>query len=375
MKPVPRNAVRPEVLEFPPDVGTRPDAPILLNWNESRWPQPPGLVAAIGEALAAADSRPYPDRVYPAVREGLARMVNWDPEGIVFGAGGDDMILLLALSASGPGASVIYPSPGFSMYPWAIRLAGAETAPAPLGDDLGYDLPGLARQIRELRPPLTFITNPHNPTGQLLPLDALRELAEATPGFLLVDEAYAEFAAWNARPLLDEYANVVLLRTFSKSMTMAGARLGYLAAQPEAADLLRRAQAPFPVGIYTALAAARAIEFRPALLELTARIGAERDRLAGALAALPGVSVWPSHANFLLFRTPVPSGVLSARVLARGVALRDFSRHPKLAGTLRVTVGPPHENAAFLDALTESLAIPVAPAELAGAAVSASPVA
>ena len=375
MTAVPLGAIRPEVFQLSPDVGSRPDVPIYLDWNESRWPLPEELLAQVAAAVTATDARPYPDRGYPEVRESLAGLADWSPEGVTFGNGGDDMLQLIALVTTGAGRRALYPSPGFSMYPWAVRLAGAEPSPVPLRDDLSYDVAEFVRRIRSENPSLVFVTNPHNPTGELLPLDSLRELAEATPGFLLVDEAYYEFAGQNARPLLDEYGNVILLRTFSKAMAMAGARLGYLLGAPEAISNIRRAQPPFPVGVYTCRAAIAAMRHREALLELAARICRERESLASRLAALPGVSVWPSWTNFVLFRTPVESTVLARRVLDRGVALRDFSRHPQLLGTLRVTVGTPEENVIFLDALAESLSPDILPSEVEIAGQPESPVA
>ena len=375
MKPVPLDAIRPEVFELAPDIGSRPDVPIYLDWNESRWPLPEGVLTAMAEAVAGTDARPYPDRGYPGVREAIARLADWVPEGVGFGNGGDDMLELIALATTGSGRRALYPSPGFSMYPWAVRLAGGEPSPVSLLDDLSYDVPEFLRRIECEQPSLVFITNPHNPTGQLLPLSALRELAAAAPGFLLVDEAYHEFSGQTARPLLDEFGNVILLRTFSKAMAMAGARLGYLLGAPDAIFNIRRAQPPFPVGVYTCRAASAVMRQRDALLEMTVKITAERKSLARRLAAVPGVSVWPSHTNFLLFKTPMESTVLARRLLDRGVALRDFSRHPLLQGTLRVTVGTPEENVVFLGALADSLSRAVLDSELQVAGVPESPVA
>ena len=375
MKSVPLDAIRSEVFELAPDVGSRPDVPIYLDWNESRWPLPEGVLAAMAEAVAGTDARPYPDRGYPEVREAIARLADWEPEGVAFGNGGDDMLALMALATTGAGRRALYPSPGFSMYPWAVRLAGGESSPVALLDDLSYDVHEFLRRIESEQPSLVFVTNPHNPTGQLLPLEALRELASVAPGFLLVDEAYHEFSGQTARPLLDEFGNVILLRTFSKAMAMAGARLGYLLGAPDAIFNIRRAQPPFPVGVYTCRAASAVMRQRDALLEMTVKITAERESLADRLAVLPGVSVWPSHTNFVLFKTPMESTVLARRLLNRGVALRDFSRHPLLQGTLRVTVGTPEENVVFLEALADSLSRAVLDSEVQVAGVPESPVA
>ena len=185
----------------------------------------PGCPAASGlerEPLAASGAAPgrpcRGDRLrrpaplsgprLPGGAGGAGRACRLGSAGVVFGNGGDDMLLLAALAATGSGRRAVHPSPGFSMYPWAVRLAGGEPRPAPLGEGLRYDIPDFLRRIEAEQPSLVFITTPHNPTGESLPLDALREVAEAAPGFLLVDEAYHEFSSGNARPLLDEFGNV-----------------------------------------------------------------------------------------------------------------------------------------------------------------------
>ncbi len=356
MKAVPLEAIRVAVRELSPEGPSRPPARLRLDWNESRWPLPEGLETAIAEAVATADPRPYPDESYPELRERIAKIADWTPDGVLFGSGGDEMLLLVALALTGAGDAGWYPSPGFSMYPWAIALAGGLARPFVLDRDLGYDLPDLARRAARERPTLLYVNSPHNPSGATLPLEGLRELAAAAPGFLLVDEAYHEFAGTSARELLDEFGNVLLLRTFSKALALAGARLGYVLGHPEAVERIQRCQHPFPVGVFTARAAVPVLDHRPALLRLVGKIREERESLEERLAAIPGVRPFPSRANFVLMRTERPGAWVAGELLRRGIGVRFYPDSPPLENAFRVTVGTPEENREFLSALRETLA-------------------
>ncbi len=355
MQPVPLAAVRRAVHDLDPEVPSRPPGRIRLDWNESRWPLPEGLERALAEAVSGADPRPYPDESYPPLRRRIAEIADWTPEGVVFGSGGDEMLALTALALTGPGTVGWHPDPGFAMYPWAITLAGGRPIPFALDEELRYDLPALARRAAAESPSLITVNSPHNPSGESLSLDGLREVAAAAPGFLLIDEAYHEFAGASARELLDEFGNVLLLRTFSKALALAGARLGYVLGHPDAIRLIRRCQHPFPVGVYTARAAATALEHRPALLRLVDDIRAERESLTRRLAALPGVTPWRSRTNFVLARAPRPGADIARDLQARGIGIRHYPDSRSLRMAIRVTVGTPEENREFLAAFRETL--------------------
>ncbi len=353
MKPVPFDAIRRTVRDLSPEIPSRPPGRIRLDWNESRWPLPEGLPEAIAAAVATADPRPYPDESYPPVRRRLAAVADWKPEGVVFGSGGDEMLALTALALTGPGSAGWYPSPGFSMYPWAIGLAGGDARPFQLDHDLGYPLKALARRARVEKPALIYVNRPHNPSGAVFPLAELRELAAATPGFVVVDEAYHEFAGTSARALLDEFGNVLLLRTFSKALALAGARLGYVLGDPEAIAMIRRCQHPFPVGIFTARAAMPVLDHRPALLRLVERISAERESLTDRMGAIPGVRPRRSRTNFVLAETPRPGAEIARELQQLGIGIRHYPDSAVLRNAIRVTVGTPEENREFLHALRE----------------------
>ncbi len=355
MKPVPFGSIRSAVRDLAPETPSRPPGRIRLDWNESRWPLPEGLESALSEAVSGADPRPYPDESYPPLRRRIAEIADWAPEGVVFGSGGDEMLALVALALTGTGTVAWHPDPGFVMYPWAIVLAGGQPSTFALDEELRHDLPSLARRAAAEKPSLIYINSPHNPSGEVLPLDGLRELAGATPGFLLIDEAYHEFAGTSARELLDEFGNVLLLRTFSKALALAGARLGYVLGDPEAIGFLRRCQHPFPVGVYTARAAARVLEYRPALLRLVEEIRAERESLSRRLAAIPGVTPWRSRTNFVLARTPRSGSEIARELQDRGIGIRHYPDSRSLEMAIRVTVGTPGENREFLAALREVL--------------------
>jgi histidinol-phosphate aminotransferase len=193
------------------------------------------------------------------------------------------------------------------------------------------------------------VASPNNPTGLPVSLDAVRALHDAGHALVIVDEAYVDFGPTSARELLDELPRLVVTRTFSKAWRMAGLRLGYLYGPSWLVDDLRKVRLPYHLDALTQEAGLLACEMADDVTAHVAAVAGERDRLRAAMARIDGVEVFDSAANFLLFRSGVAD--LFDRLLARGVLVRDFSRLPRLEGCLRVTVGTPEEDDAFVDAL------------------------
>jgi histidinol-phosphate aminotransferase len=226
------------------------------------------------------------------------------------------------------------------------------------------------------RPAITFLCTPNNPTGLVEPRETVEAVLAAAPGLVVVDEAYAQFAPWSALSLLAPDRPLAVTRTYSKTWSMAALRLGYLIAPPEVVEACERVLLPYHLDAATQVAGRLALRWQGEMEARVAAIVAERERLTEALRRLP-VDVFPSGANFVLFR-PRPAsaaesggtasaaesgGTASADALAvwkglveRSVLVRDCSSWPRLSGCLRVTIGMPEENHAFLAALTEVLA-------------------
>ncbi|EME61514.1 histidinol-phosphate transaminase [Amycolatopsis decaplanina] len=334
------------------------DVPIRLNTNENPYPPPDALVADVAEAVRAeaASLHRYPDRDAVALRQDLADYLAVSTgvlvsESNVWAANGSNEILQQVLQAfGGPGRSALGFEPSYSMHP--IISAGTRTdwLPVPRRDDFTLDTGKAAALVRERRPDIVFVTSPNNPTGGSIPFDELRELLEAAPGIVVVDEAYAEFSSQpSAVELIEEYpAKLIVSRTMSKAFAFAGGRLGYLAAAPAIVDALQLVRLPYHLSKLTQAAARAALRHADATLASVAKLAAERDRVVESLLGL-GFTPVPSDANFVLFGRFADAPATWKSYLDNGVLIRDVG----IEGHLRVTIGTPEENDAFLEASKE----------------------
>lgn len=248
--------------------------------------------------------------------------------------------------------------PGFVMYRMIALFAGLDYVGVPLNaDDLALDVDATLQAIEAHRPALTFIAYPNNPTGNLFDADAIEQIIAASPGLVIVDEAYAPFTDASFLPRLGDWPNLLVMRTVSK-MGLAGLRLGYLAGPPAWIAQLDKVRLPYNVNVLSQASAVFALRHRAVLDEQTRAIRRERERLATALAELDGgrglLTSYPSEANFILVRTaPDRAGPLFDGLLERGILIKKLDgSHPLLADCLRLTVGLPEENAKLLEALT-----------------------
>ncbi|EWC59757.1 Histidinol-phosphate aminotransferase [Actinokineospora spheciospongiae] len=334
------------------------DVPYQLNTNENPYPPPPELVADITAATAevAATLHRYPDRDAVALRTDLAAYLS-SATGLelstanLWAANGSNEILQQVLQAfGGPGRSALGFEPSYSMHPIIAAGTRTEWAPTPRRADFSLDVAAAVAVLAERAPDVVFVTSPNNPTGQSIPLTDLRALVEAAPGVVVVDEAYAEFSPQDsAVHLIEEFpTRVIVSRTMSKAFAFAGGRLGYLAAAPAVVDALLLVRLPYHLSSLTQAAARAALRHAEGTLASVHRLAAERDRVAHALRGL-GAEVVPSDANFILFGHFDDPAAAWQSYLDRGVLVRDVG----IPGHLRVTVGTPEENDAFLSASKE----------------------
>ncbi|MEV0681393.1 histidinol-phosphate transaminase [Actinosynnema sp. NPDC050436] len=334
------------------------DVPVRLNTNENPYPPSAELVAEVVSeiALVAGELHRYPDRDAVALREDLAAYLASTcgvplTEANLWAANGSNEILQQILQAfGGPGRTALGFEPSYSMHPIIAAGTRTEWSPAPRRDDFSLDVERAAEIVAERRPDVVFVTSPNNPTGQSIPVDELRVLIDAAPGVVVVDEAYAEFSSRiSAVTLLEEFPHkLIVSRTMSKAFAFAGGRLGYLAAAPAVVEALLLVRLPYHLSALTQAAARASLRHAPETLGSVALLAAERDRVAGALAGL-GFDVVPSDANFVLFGTFEDARAAWRSYLEHGVLIRDVG----IAGHLRVTVGTPEENDAFLAASKE----------------------
>lgn len=352
----PEDILRPEILALsayhvPPSAGL-----IKLDAMENPYGLPPELAAEVGELASAAALNRYPDAAALELKAELRRFFAL-PEGtaLMLGNGSDELIQVVALACARRGATLLTVEPTFVMFRMIAVFAGMDYAAVPLAEGFALDEAATLAAIRERRPAVIFLAYPNNPTGNLFDRDALERIVAAAPGLVVVDEAYHAFAGATTLDWLGRFPNLLVMRTLSK-LGLAGLRLGALMGAPAWIDQLEKVRLPYNVNVLTQAVTAALLRRSGVLLEQAAAIRREREELARALAALPGVAVYPSQANFLLFRVAGAADVFQ-RLKDQGVLIKNLSgSHPRLAECLRVTVGTPEENRAFLAALAGSLA-------------------
>ena len=331
--------------------GLRPEELVRLDANES----PYGPLPAARHALARVDGyRLYPD--YSTLEAAVARYAGVEPERVVLTNGGDEAIDLAIRLFVSPGEAAIICPPAFGSYRASIRAHRGQVLRVPRKDDFSLDVPAIEALLEEhgsqARPKLLFVTSPGNPDGQPIPLEAVRRLL-ALPLAVVVDQAYVEFGGPSATPLLADYDNLLILRSFSKWAGLAGLRLGYLLAAPTVAAALGRLRQPYSINAAVVAAAQATLQDMPAARQRIATIVAERERLCQALAALPGIQPLPGGANFLFCRLEGCSGPELAQALAaQGILIRSFS-DPRLTDYVRISVGRSEQNQVLLQALWE----------------------
>ena len=322
---------------------------VKLNQNESPDDLPPEVKQAIFARLARIPWNRYPPQDAPELRRRLSDLNGHPAEGILVGNASNELIQAIVSAVCAPGDFLVTVRPGFAVYKRVAAVLGIGVAEAPLRKDFAFDVDGIIARARGAK--LVILASPNNPTGTALDIADVEKLAGALTGMVAIDEAYFEFHGRTARPLIERFENLVVLRTFSKAMGLAGLRLGYLLGRPAVVRDLEKAKLPFSVGALQQAAALEMLD-RPDLIERRVRtVIAERDRLVEELRLIPGVVPIPSRANFVLFElTDQPASEIHERLRGDGVLVRRLGG-PELENKLRVTVGTAAENGAFLTCL------------------------
>ncbi|HEX6105295.1 MAG TPA: histidinol-phosphate transaminase [Gemmatimonadales bacterium] len=328
-----------------------------LNQNESPFDVPPSLKRAILDAAEAAPWQRYPEFVPSALLVRLAEHYGWEAEGILAGNGSNELIQATLSVVLGPGDAVVAPSPTFSLYRLLTGVLGGRYCPVPLGPAFAYDVDRLVGAAVREQARVVVLNSPNNPTGSPLPEGAVERLLRETEALIVCDEAYQEFGGPSAIPLLRRSSRLVVLRTFSKAMGMAGLRFGVALAHPDVAAELAKGKLPYNVNLVTLAAAAAALQEAPLFAARVREIVATRDRFLPALAELPGITVYPTAANFVLIRChAAPAREVFRRLYdEHGILVRDVSNAGELAECLRISVGTEDDMAAVLAALREVL--------------------
>jgi len=329
-------------------------AQIKINQNENPFDMPEEIKEEVAQKLARRPWSRYPDFVPSELLEQLAEFAGWIPEGTLAGNGSNELIQAVLAVLVGPGVKVVVSEPTFTLYRQIVTIFGGEVISVSLGNDLSYDVAALGKAISGLTGGVLILCSPNNPTGCRIQDEDLIVLANGFDGIVIVDEAYHEFARHTTVPLLGQLPNLIVLRTFSKAMAMAGLRVGYMLASPELTREVHKATLPYNLNFVSSTVAQVACRRYDTLLKpLVDRLITERDRLLLAVARINGLRPVPSHANFFVVKTALEPGKLFEKLLDRDILVRDVSHYPMLGEYLRLSVGKPDENDAVIRALEQ----------------------
>jgi histidinol-phosphate aminotransferase len=313
----------------------------------------------LAQRLADAVLNRYPVPSYATLKQKIRANLGV-PAGydVILGNGSDEIISIIctACARQDKRAVVMAPVPAFVMFQRSAEFAGMDFVGVPLKPDFSLDRAAMLAAIAEHQPSVVFLAYPNNPTGNLYDEADMVAIIEALgeTGIAVVDEAYQPFSPSSFMGRLAQYPNMVVMRTLSK-LGLAGIRLGYLAAAPALLEQFDKVRPPYNINVLTQVAAEFALDHVAVLNEQAARLNAARTELAAALAALPGVTVFPSSANFITLRVPDAERTC-ATLFAEKVLIKNLSKmHELLANCIRVTVSTPEENSVFLNALKASL--------------------
>ncbi|MEW6211473.1 MAG: histidinol-phosphate transaminase [Acidobacteriota bacterium] len=328
-------------------------ARIKINQNENPFDMPDEIKQEVARRLANRAWSRYPDFVPQSLLERLASHARWKPEGTLAGNGSNELIQATLMVTVGAGSRVVLPEPTFTLYRQIVTVLGGEVLSVPLTEDFQFDVEAIQRRAIADRADVVIICSPNNPTGCRLEDEDLMRLARDFDGLVVVDEAYHEFSGRSVAPLLEELPNLIVLRTFSKAMAMAGLRVGYLLASPELAREVHKATLPYNLNFFSATAAEVACEKYDLLRPRIEKIILERERLFEELRSIADIETVPSTANFMIARAPLAPREVFEKLHSRDILIRDVSRYPMLADYFRLSVGSTEENDRLVNALAE----------------------
>ena len=325
---------------------------IKLDQNENPHDLPASLKHEICSMAEDRSWSRYPHLDTVELREALSRYTGVNPDGIVAGNGSNEIIQALCMAVN-PDSRMVIPTPTFTLY----RLIGAvlETRVVEifLKKDYTFDEKGLLNAFAKSENDILLFPNPNNPTGCLMKRDFIQKALDMKKGLVVVDEAYYEFSGETVADLIEKYHNLVVLRTYSKAFSMAGLRIGYGLMQPALAEEIDKVTLPYNLNFFTITAAIKVLDFVNELRSPIDEIIRERERLYELMKGIAGITVYPSHANFLLFETVKKPVEVFKGILEQGIIIRDVSSYPMLKKALRVSIGLPEENDLFYETLKE----------------------
>ena len=336
-----------------------PPARRKLNQNECPFDFPPELKREVLEAVAAQPWQRYPEFAPPQLLASLAEHYGWVADGVLVGNGSNELIQATFSVALGSGDVVVAPAPTFSLYRLLTTVMGGRYVPVPFADGFLFDVDRLIDTARRERARVIVLNSPNNPTGSALAEGAVQRILAETDALIVCDEAYQDFGGPSAIPLLAGSSRLVVLRTFSKALGLAGLRFGLALSHPAVGREIAKAKLPYNVNLMTLAAAQTALRHAPLLAARTRQVILTRERSLDRLRLVPGLTVYPTAANFVLIRCRA----ISARELFRrllegyGILIRDVSDSAQLAECVRISVGTDEDMDAVVSALHEIMSV------------------
>jgi histidinol-phosphate aminotransferase len=329
---------------------------VKLDAMENPYSLPDAVAAQLRQVVASAAINRYPDPSAAALTAKLRDVMQVPSAcGMVLGNGSDELIQMLAMAVAGPKRCILSFEPGFVMYRMIARFTGMQYIGVPLAADFTLDMAATRAAIEKHEPALIFIAYPNNPSGNLFAREQIEEIIRLAPGLVVLDEAYHPFAQHSFMPALESYEQLLVMRTVSK-MGLAGLRLGLLCGNPALIHEINKVRLPYNINVLTQQAAALVLDNPAFLDEQAGRIRAERESMRQRLAAMDTLEIYPSQANFILFRVlQGDADAVFARLKAEGVLIKNLNAPGPLQQCLRVTVGTPEENRLFIEALEIAL--------------------
>ncbi len=331
---------------------------IKLDAMENPYSWPDDLKQRWLSELSQIEINRYPDAHASVLKSKIREVMNVpDDMSIMLGNGSDELILIIALAMAQTDRVFLAPEPSFVMYEAITATTGAEYKCVPLdANDFSLDSAAMLAAINEFQPAVIFLAFPNNPTGNLFDENIIIDVIKNAPGLVVLDEAYNIFSRKSFIDRLNEFDNCILMRTFSKS-GLAGLRLGYLIGSKEWISELEKIRLPYNINSLSQRTAEFILENNNTLDEQAIKICKEREKLFSKLSAIDNLNVWPSEANFILFKVLArEADKIFENLKQQGLLIKNLnSHHPMLSQCLRVTIGTEDENVAFIKALKNSL--------------------
>ncbi len=329
-------------------------ASIKLNQNENPWDVTPAIKAETLRRLENRKWSRYPDFISAGLHSRLAEFATWTDNGVIAGNGSNELIQALLMVTISERKRVLIAEPTFALYRQVTTVLGGQVVSVPLSSEFKFDVETLLKVTEMSNIDVVILCSPNNPTGCVITDEDLRRLLRVAPGLVVIDEAYHEFAEHSVVPLLKEFKNLVVLRTFSKAMGLAGLRVGYLLAAPELVTEIRKAVLPYNLNAISQTAAEVCVEMYEAeLLPIVKQLISERDRLFNEIGAIDAFVPVRSFANFMIIKTKILPKTIFNELIQRDILIRDVSSYPMLSEYFRVSVGTPEENDRLIAALKE----------------------